>query len=251
MSALGKCFLKVGCLTQWTCIRCITTTRVSFSLETHYEVLNVERNANSKQIREAYIKKCKEYHPDKNIGRGDAEFKRITEAYEVLCDNQRKQDYDNSFSSDSAWSSPDEKYDSNPNLHYQELRNARERSRAYGYPETDDEYFRKYSPMTIAMACVAFAVGSFFVHFYIAYLGYEKHTRHLDKVKDRLIQQNKAPSWMNYAASSHPVEEQEYTEEAIEQRKQLDILEQYERPDYKEGREIDPFRKYRSIKSNS
>eukprot|EP00096_Caligus_rogercresseyi_P013627 TRINITY_DN6259_c0_g1_i1.p1 TRINITY_DN6259_c0_g1~~TRINITY_DN6259_c0_g1_i1.p1 ORF type:complete len:253 (+),score=61.24 TRINITY_DN6259_c0_g1_i1:115-873(+) len=247
MSLVGHTVLKIGgSLSSWSCIRCFRATFPSLSaFETHYDVLDVARSANSKEIRDAYIKKCKEFHPDKNLNQGDAQFKRITEAYEVLGDTQKKQSYDDSFSTD-AYSFEDA-MNYNPNMRFHEMRTVRDRARAYGYPEEDTEYFRQYSPTKIAAACFAFAIGGFIIHFYIAYLGYEKHTRHMNKVKERAIQANKEPLWMGFASSSRALRDQEYTESAIEelmQRDQEQILQEEE----ESGRHIDPFRRYKADK---
>jgi molecular chaperone DnaJ len=61
----------------------------------YYELLGVSRNATDEQIRSAYRKLARQLHPDVNAAPDAAEqFKRITEAYEVLTDPQRRQRYD-------------------------------------------------------------------------------------------------------------------------------------------------------------
>jgi molecular chaperone DnaJ len=61
----------------------------------YYELLGVSRSATDEQIRSAYRKLARQYHPDVNSAPDAAErFKRITEAYEVLTDPQRRQRYD-------------------------------------------------------------------------------------------------------------------------------------------------------------
>jgi hypothetical protein len=65
---------------------------------THYEVLGVAENATSTQIRDAYRKLVKQYHPDKNPLPEAAEFiKQINEAYDVLSDAQRRATYDGRY----------------------------------------------------------------------------------------------------------------------------------------------------------
>ena len=57
-----------------------------------YEKLGVSRDADTGEIRKAYMKLAREHHPDKG---GDAEeFKHIQKAYEILSDNQRRAHYD-------------------------------------------------------------------------------------------------------------------------------------------------------------
>lgn len=60
-----------------------------------YELLGVDRDADAGDIKRAYRRKARELHPDVNDG-PDAEerFRRVTEAYEVLSDDQRRATYD-------------------------------------------------------------------------------------------------------------------------------------------------------------
>lgn len=62
----------------------------------YYDILNVDKNANDVDIKKAYRKLAKEYHPDKNPGNKEAEekFKEISEAFEILSDKKKKEDYD-------------------------------------------------------------------------------------------------------------------------------------------------------------
>jgi molecular chaperone DnaJ len=62
----------------------------------YYELLGVPRKASVKDIRAAYRKLARKYHPDLNPGDKSAEekFKQIQEAYEVLSDTKKRQMYD-------------------------------------------------------------------------------------------------------------------------------------------------------------
>lgn len=62
----------------------------------YYEVLGVPRNADIQQIKKAYRKLAREHHPDVNSHDPNCEekFKEATEAYEILCDDQKRQLYD-------------------------------------------------------------------------------------------------------------------------------------------------------------
>ncbi len=62
----------------------------------YYEVLGVDKNASEDEIKKAYRKKAKQYHPDLNPDNPEAEakFKEANEAYEVLSDAQKKARYD-------------------------------------------------------------------------------------------------------------------------------------------------------------
>lgn len=61
----------------------------------YYEVLGVDRNATPQQIKSAYRKLAKEYHPDRNkAADAEAKFKEVQEAYDVLSDQNKKATYD-------------------------------------------------------------------------------------------------------------------------------------------------------------
>ena len=62
----------------------------------YYEVLGVAKNANEKDIKQAYRKLAIKYHPDRNPGDNTAEdkFKEAAEAYEVLSNNEKRARYD-------------------------------------------------------------------------------------------------------------------------------------------------------------
>src|SRR2546425_9045906 len=61
-----------------------------------YDILGVSRNASTEEIRKAYRKLARKYHPDINPGNKEAEnkFKEISVAYDILSDPEKHKLYD-------------------------------------------------------------------------------------------------------------------------------------------------------------
>ena len=63
---------------------------------TYYEILGVKQDSGFDEIKSKYRKLAMKYHPDRNPDNKEAEekFKKITEAYEILGDAEKRKDYD-------------------------------------------------------------------------------------------------------------------------------------------------------------
>jgi len=70
--------------------------------EDYYQILGVDKKASVDEIKKAYRKLAVKWHPDKNPNNKAAEekFKKISEAYAVLSDSQKRQQYDTFGSAD-------------------------------------------------------------------------------------------------------------------------------------------------------
>src|SRR3954469_16879948 len=62
----------------------------------YYEVLGIPRDASEADVKKAYRKLARQYHPDRNPGdkTAEAKFKEVQEAYAILGDKQKKATYD-------------------------------------------------------------------------------------------------------------------------------------------------------------
>jgi molecular chaperone DnaJ len=72
------------------------STNTNVSKADYYEVLGVSRDVSDQELKSAYRKQALKYHPDRNPGDHAAEekFKQASEAYQVLCDADKRAAYD-------------------------------------------------------------------------------------------------------------------------------------------------------------
>ena len=67
------------------------------SQKDYYDILGVDKNADTKQIKKAYKRLAMKHHPDRNIddkAAAEKKFKEIQKAYGILSDDQKRQAYD-------------------------------------------------------------------------------------------------------------------------------------------------------------
>ncbi len=71
----------------------------------YYKILGVDKNASQKDIKKAFRKLARDYHPDVNPGdkRAEEKFKEINEAHEVLSDPEKRARYDQLGANYSVW----------------------------------------------------------------------------------------------------------------------------------------------------
>src|SRR5690242_14454035 len=62
----------------------------------YYQILGISKTATEDEVKKAFRKLAREYHPDvaKNKAEGEKKFKEINEAYEVLSDPEKRRKYD-------------------------------------------------------------------------------------------------------------------------------------------------------------
>ena len=70
----------------------------------YYETLGVSKEASKEDIKKAYKKLAKKYHPDLNKGEGSEKFKEVSEAYSVLSDEGKRANYDRFGTADNQYS---------------------------------------------------------------------------------------------------------------------------------------------------
>ena len=71
---------------------------MAVTFQDYYEILGVKREATDKEIKSAYRKLARKWHPDlhtdKQKSEAEEKFKKINEAYEVLSDPEKRSKYD-------------------------------------------------------------------------------------------------------------------------------------------------------------
>lgn len=67
----------------------------------YYKILGINKNASKDEVKAAFRKLAHQYHPDKGTG-NEAKFKEVSEAYSVLSDDKKRQQYDTFGSADAG-----------------------------------------------------------------------------------------------------------------------------------------------------
>jgi len=99
----------------------------------YYEILGVSRDASQEEIKKAYRRLAKKYHPDLNKDGGSAEkFKQIAEAYEVLSDPEKRAQYDRF-----GHVGPEQGFD----FDFRDFRRAREAFEEFGFGTAWEDLF--------------------------------------------------------------------------------------------------------------
>jgi len=83
-------------LPQPNCTRLFSTSQYLLNNSDFYKVLGVDKVASQKDIKKAYYQLAKQYHPDANTNDPNAakKFQEVSEAYEILGDDEKRQQYD-------------------------------------------------------------------------------------------------------------------------------------------------------------
>jgi len=170
--------------------------------EDHYEVLGVDREATKEQIKAAYLKLGKEFHPDKlrlsedrknmtklqRVRKAEEDhvhFVKINLAYSVLSKPQSRREYDLGL----AGKQDPLSYDYGPKgadgkqqttTRYYQARTFDERAMHYGY-RANPNFKYDNSIYWVAAGCIVFAIVGYIIHYKIAYLAFEQQRDFLDK----------------------------------------------------------------------
>ena len=70
--------------------------KADWASKDYYAELGVKKDASAEEIKKAYRKLARKYHPDSNAGDASAEakFKEVSEAYDVVGDAKKRKEYD-------------------------------------------------------------------------------------------------------------------------------------------------------------
>lgn len=154
-------------------------------LETHYDTLGIKRTASKEDIKQAYIRMGKEFHPDlqaNNDSDTDAhkKFVAVNEAYSVLSKPESKKIYDLGL----IRGEPEDH--GSTSVHGFREYSFEERARRYGFQPTNHNYYKNdKSRYVVVVGCMIFIVVGYVVHYNIARMTAEKHIMELNKNNEK------------------------------------------------------------------
>ncbi len=145
---------------------------------THYDSLGVSRNAPAEVIRAAYKALAQKNHPDKNIGNPQATnlMQTINQAYDVLSDPQKREDYD-------AWLSRQELEALEPVQHEQPHTRQNEPRQNYPYPLSRQP--KRAAEVFVVLALIAGAICFIFFN----YMSYKPPIVRNNKISSPVIKE--------------------------------------------------------------
>ncbi|XP_061377048.1 dnaJ-like protein 60 isoform X1 [Danaus plexippus] len=176
---------------------CTLVQKFSIAKKSHYEVLNVRKNCTEKEIKDAFIKLSKEYHPDKNkSSQAQQQFVEIVEAYNVLSKPGSRSRYDlNSHHTSNSnvyktYPSYDYKYKAYNNQFYNNYTN----NNSTNQNQTSDAYYglkgiRKVPNVVIIMICFGVAIVGLFLQILVISRSYHFHRKRIDEKSIRLAEE--------------------------------------------------------------
>jgi len=158
--------------------------------DNYYDILDVPRLATQKQIREAYIKKSRELHPDVQdpAGKNDssnAKFAAVNAAYEVLSKPKERREYNESLSRMAR-------------VNYSSANVSTSRGRVYDLSQMSPEERAKFmgyhvarqrannDTYIVAGLCVVIMIVGYSIHYRIASITAEKHSKNLEEMSNQL-----------------------------------------------------------------
>jgi molecular chaperone DnaJ len=97
--------VSTPCLTLLIRVLFFSLINLIYMAKDYYDVLGVSKTATDQEIKKAYRKLAQQYHPDKHKGDKESEtkFKEVNQAYEVLSDKQKRNNYDQFGSADGGF----------------------------------------------------------------------------------------------------------------------------------------------------
>ena len=118
-------------------------------MKDYYKILNIQEDATEQEIKKAYYNAMKEWHPDRNLHRGEeatARSKEIVEAYTVLSDPEERSRYDYDYHKDMSGEDEMFSFFRNFNQNNQNNRQKQQRKHKYSYEYYNNDVQTEFSP---------------------------------------------------------------------------------------------------------